>query len=183
MGQFVVTYIDLESLFICNPMTGSLVWKPRNLTGHASGWSARYAGKEAGVLSKTDGYLYVGQNEKWRAPKARVIWAMKEQIDLLGVPEVVDHKNGIRIDNRFINLRAASNAQNVRNKVKLKNNTTGYKGVSVRASGSIRASIMKDGKTHEKQGFSSIEEAYSWYCEKAKLLHEEFACGNKHGVL
>lgn len=42
----------------------------------------------------------------------------------------IDHINGIRNDNRIENLRLATTSQNAMNKSKLKNNTSGLKGVS-----------------------------------------------------
>lgn len=43
--------------------------------------------------------------------------------------EQIDHINGIRNDNRWCNLREASQQQNQFNCAKNKNNTSGYKGV------------------------------------------------------
>jgi hypothetical protein len=41
----------------------------------------------------------------------------------------IDHINGNTLDNRFKNLRLASNADNNKNQKKPKNNTSGFKGV------------------------------------------------------
>lgn len=45
-------------------------------------------------------------------------------------PDEIDHINGIRNDNRFCNLRAATRSENQFNVPSLKNNTSGVKGVS-----------------------------------------------------
>ena len=42
----------------------------------------------------------------------------------------IDHINGIKNDNRIINLREATNSENQKNRGKQSNNTSGYKGVS-----------------------------------------------------
>ncbi|PHS02148.1 MAG: hypothetical protein COA78_22130 [Blastopirellula sp.] len=44
-------------------------------------------------------------------------------------PNAVDHINGIRDDNRWCNLRHATNSQNQANRKIGRNNTSGYKGV------------------------------------------------------
>ena len=41
----------------------------------------------------------------------------------------IDHKNGNSLDNRFNNLRLATDSQNTRNQKKRKTNTSGFKGV------------------------------------------------------
>ena len=41
----------------------------------------------------------------------------------------IDHINGNRNDNRFDNLRLATDSQNIRNQKKRKTNTSGFKGV------------------------------------------------------
>lgn len=45
-------------------------------------------------------------------------------------PEDVDHRNWIRNDNRFENLRSATASKNLANTRRKSNNTSGYKGVS-----------------------------------------------------
>lgn len=46
------------------------------------------------------------------------------------MPEFVDHINGVRTDNRAINLREATISQNGMNKLMQSNNTSGFKGVT-----------------------------------------------------
>ena len=43
--------------------------------------------------------------------------------------ECIDHINGIRSDNRISNLRSITHSENMKNKVRYKNNTTGVAGV------------------------------------------------------
>src|ERR1700744_1157255 len=54
---------------------------------------------------------------------------------------VVDHINGRTLDNRRSNLRICTRVENMRNQRLAKNNTTGYKGVSLHKAGRYRASI------------------------------------------
>lgn len=46
------------------------------------------------------------------------------------IPKIVDHINGIKNDNRLVNLRNCTIAESAKNKGLFVNNKTGYKGVS-----------------------------------------------------
>lgn len=59
----------------------------------------------------------------------------------------IDHDNGIRTDNRWVNLKDVTSVQNGRNQGIKSSNTSGYTGVSWHASSrKWRASIRVDGK-------------------------------------
>ncbi len=88
--------------------------------------------------------------------------------------EQVDHINLNCLDNRRENLRVASVEENGRNRLKNKNNTTGYKGVIRHGSG-FHALIGFQGKVIHLGTFGTPEEAYEKYCEAAKFYHGEFA--------
>lgn len=45
-------------------------------------------------------------------------------------PEVIDHADGDKLNNRLVNLIDTSQAQNTKNRANYKNNTSGYPGVS-----------------------------------------------------
>jgi hypothetical protein len=97
---------------------------------------------------------------------------------LRGGPEgqMVDHKNTDGLDNRRCNLRFATKAQNMRNRGKQKNNSTGFKGVSIgRQIGTFRACIKVDKKYISLGQFKTAEEAHAAYCAAAKELHGDFA--------
>lgn len=64
-------------------------------------------GSVAGSLHK-DGYVYIGINRRlYLAHRLAVLWVTGEWPD-----EEVDHKNGVRSDNRWLNLRQSSVQQN-----------------------------------------------------------------------
>lgn len=88
---------------------------------------------------------------------------------------VTDHINGDRLDNRKENLRACTESENQRNKSKLPNNTTGYKGVYTHTVGKWKASIC----VHRQQiflgVFDSPKEAAHAYDEAALKHHGIFA--------
>ena len=50
--------------------------------------------------------------------------------DRIGLEGLVDHINGDGLDNRRANLRSATNSQNLANRPRQVNNTSGFKGVS-----------------------------------------------------
>lgn len=87
-----------------------------------------------------------------------------------------DHINSNRLDNRKVNLRTATRAQNARNKSNQKNNTSGYKGVSWHARNKRwRASISLNNKPVNIGCFKTKEEAARAYNEAAIRLHGEFS--------
>lgn len=90
------------------------------------------------------------------------------------VPEEVDHKNGIKTDNRWSNLRAATRSQNAANTPSKKNANTGYRGVVPWGKGFV-ATVSKDNKVHRSERFDNPEDAYKEYCRMSKELHGEFA--------
>lgn len=88
----------------------------------------------------------------------------------------IDHINGNKLDNRRENLRYATAAENVRNRVKAPNNTSGYKGVSYhRFTGKWQATIGANNKQFYLGLYSTPEEAHEAYKAAALELHGEFA--------
>jgi hypothetical protein len=88
----------------------------------------------------------------------------------------VDHKNVIPDDDRWDNLREATEAQNRRNVHAYRNNTTGFKGVSyMKKLGKFRATITFNWKQMHIGVFDSAEEAHQAYSAKAYELFGEFA--------
>ncbi len=88
-------------------------------------FSWRNNNKFCGNLNKTDGYIIIQINKKkYRAH--RLAW-----LYVYGVwpKEFIDHINGIKNDNRLVNLREASALENTFNQKIKSNNTSGYKGV------------------------------------------------------
>ena len=91
------------------------------------------------------------------------------------MPNIIDHINGVRYDNRIINLRSCNNQQNSFNKSLNSNNTSGFKGVYYnKKSERWQSSIKINGKLNHIGCFSTSEEASKAYKEKAKEMHGEF---------
>lgn len=158
------------------PETGSLTWKRRTLDLFAPGksaeracaiWNTRHSGNAAGSLHHS-GYVRVclGYN---RYAAHRLIW-----LYMTGEwpRDLIDHRNGDRSDNRWSNLREATNYQNSQNYAPRKNNPSGYLGVGWdRQRSKWRAQIMVRGKQFPLGRFDNIEAARSAYIAAKSKLH------------
>lgn len=87
----------------------------------------------------------------------------------------VDHINHNKDDNRLINLRAATISENLANCRLRKDNTSGFKGVSLNKSGTWTAQISIRGKQTRIGSFKTKEAAHAAYLERAELEFGKFA--------
>ena len=87
----------------------------------------------------------------------------------------IDHINGVRSDNRIANLRLSTNSENMYNRKKPANNTSGHKGVSWH-SGYQRwqAAIAVNGNKMNLGRFATREDAAAAYQRAALHYHGEF---------
>jgi len=86
----------------------------------------------------------------------------------------VDHRDGDTLNNTKSNLRICTNAENSRNSKAPKNNTTGFKGVSIQ-NGRIYGRIKFEGRDIHLGRFDSIQDAAIAYDEAAIKYFGEFA--------
>jgi hypothetical protein len=86
---------------------------------------------------------------------------------------VIDHKNGDKLDNRFVNLRLASETQNRQNVGLRRNNKLGFKGV-IALRDKYKAYIAIGSKQIHLGLFNTPELAHAAYCGAAKVLHGSF---------
>ena len=150
---------EVSALLNYDPVTGIFKHK---VDGHK-----RKAGAVAGRLD-TKGYvrirLFGGQEFKAH----RLAWLM-----IYGVwPEAeIDHINGCPSDNRIINLRDVSVAENGWNrKSAMKNNQLGVLGVCL-VNGKYYAQIGANGTNHCLGLFDTLEEATEARAAAKQLLH------------
>lgn len=97
---------------------------------------------------------------------------------ILGTPVglEVDHINGNGLDNRRMNMRNASRAQNLCNRGPNKNNTTGFKGVRrAHKSSGFTAVIASKGRNYHLGSFKTAAAAARAYDHAAREHHGEFA--------
>lgn len=147
-----------------NPETGKFKWLQAGC--------GRQRGRDAGMIADT-GYVLIRYGGK-NVPAHRLAWRiMTGKWPTLEI----DHKNRVRHDNRFENLRQATRMQNAQNGSKKATNRSGYKGVHWHKQHQAWiARIMHNRKTVHLGKFDTREEAFAAYAEAAKRYHGEFHC-------
>lgn len=93
------------------------------------------------------------------------------------IPDYVDHLNGDGTDNRWVNLRSATQAENNLNKKVYSCNSTGFSGVTSRG-GKFRARIRRSGVLYNIGTYETIEEA----AKARKEKEMEFGFHENHGT-
>lgn len=155
---------NIKEWIYYNPDTGNLRWlqSPRYEipVGALVGWKDR----KGYIRFKFDGENYS---------------AHREIFNLMGlpVPDQVDHKNGTRSDNRWVNLRPATGQLNAYNKKRQTNNTLGVKGVTLRPDGKYRARCTANGLRVSLGDWDTLEGAERSLMVFRDIYHGEFANG------
>jgi hypothetical protein len=159
----------VRTLFHYDPSTGFLTWKWRDDVFKS--WNVRYAGKKAGAPN-TNGHLQVGINYKLYLVH-HIIWLLVTGKHLR---KEIDHKNCVKADNSWDNLRPATRLQNARNRPLDRDSTSGLKGAHWNKRRCCwTSSIFNRGKLKYLGYFKTAQEAHATYCEAAKKLHKNFA--------
>ena len=170
----------LRQLLVYHPETGELFWRERDISMFTDGkqsaaqncniWNGKFAGKPALASLDKRGYRH-GHILSKQVKAHRAIWAMQTGAWPSGD---IDHINGKSDDNRWINLRHVTHAENGRN-VRLKaTNKSGHCGVWRRPSGRWAAVITIDGRSRTIGTYDTIELAAAARkkAEKANGFHE-----------
>lgn len=162
-----------------NPVTGLFVWnhRPRDLfkTLNAfASWNTRYAGKLCFNSIDADG-CYRGMIFKRTIKAHRLAWFI-----MTGEwPEIIDHDNGCRTDNRFINLKSVDVTQNARNLGLAVNNTSTVTGVNfVRSNRKWNARIRHNGERLNLGYFDDFQDAV----RARKCAEQQYGYHVNHGV-
>lgn len=151
-----------RALLIYNPETGALNWRVAR--------PGTFSGALAGTRT-SDGYTQVEIDYRlYRAH--RVIWLMQTG---KWPKHHVDHRNGMRADNRWENLREATPLQNARNRRPGKRNSSGRIGVTQTASGRWQAFIGVDLQNHVLGTFGTFDEASAARAAAERHHYGEFS--------
>jgi len=86
----------------------------------------------------------------------------------------VDHIDGNKSNNRWTNLREATNSQNQANTSARKNNSVGLKGAHRAAGGRWTSRICVNGRCHFLGLYDTPEEAHAAYAAAAARLQPDF---------
>lgn len=122
-------------------------------------------GDPAGTVGRA-GYVQIGVLGKlYYAHRLAFAWMTGRW------PEMVDHKNGLRADNRWDNLRETNARGNQQNRRRAeKRSLTGLLGVSP-SFGKFEARIVVDGEQQRLGRFECPAEAHEAYVEAKRRLH------------
>lgn len=167
-----LTADQFRDLVTYEPDTGSLIWKWRP-NGPAA-WNTQFAGRVVGSRNE-EGYLKMLTYGRTYLCH-RVIWYIQTGV---WPPMGIDHRNGVRDDNRWDNLRLATVAQNAQNsgpRAFTVSRAAGLKGVNYhRKTGKWIGRIKANGQFHYLGIFRTAEEAHAAYVVACRRLHGDFA--------
>ena len=155
-----LTQARLRQLLLYTPETGEWVWLVSR--GNAA------KGSLAGSVGER-GYRYIGlDGHRHRSSRLAFLYMTGS------VPELVDHINRQRDDDRWVNLRSVTKSCNSQNRSQQSNNSSGFAGVSFhKASKKWRATIRARGALRHLGLFLTAEEASSAYQAAKAELHIE----------
>lgn len=156
----------LREVLDYDPETGVFTWRVK-LSNRA------LAGAVAGTLNQRWGYTYISiDSTLYRACRLAWMWMLGEWPN-----GNIDHLNGVRNDDRFVNLRDVSQSVNMQNiRGAHGNSHSGLLGASMmhnrRGTKPWAARIVVDGRPRHLGYFSSGEEAHEAYIAAKRKLHE-----------
>jgi hypothetical protein len=147
---------ELKSYLKYSRDTGKFIWLMNR-------GSNKVMGREAGSIMPIGYRIIVIKHKPYRAH--RLAWLYVEGFFPNNIG--IDHINGIRDDNRWLNLRLAGQQCNIRNAKVFKTNTSGISGVN-KFSEKWRSRITVDGKDIHLGYFKSKLDAVRarWEAEK-----------------
>lgn len=170
----MLTQEYLKSILRYNRSTGSFIWIKPPLQ------HPRLLGTDAGGYRKDSNsenlYCYIKINRRrYKRASLAILY-------VTGVmPALVDHKNGITTDDRYRNLRPATQQQNAWNTRDYSRTSPLPMGVRQVQSGRYQARIRHEGKLISLGVFDDPEQASETYQSFKKQHHGEFYAGLHRG--
>lgn len=160
--QKMLSHSRLLDVLHYDKSSGVFTWKDSRNPGIPSGSKAGTVGANGYVQIKVDGRLY----------QAHVLAFLYVTGEFSA--HSIDHINGSKADNKWVNLREATHSQNLQNQRCAHRGTrSGFLGVSVhRASGKFQATIVLNGKQSYLGLFERAESAHAAYVAAKRTLHE-----------
>lgn len=166
MNIYELTQDEIKELITYDPISGKAYWNYRELkwfedggkfhpaTQKQNGWNARFANIE--IKSKNNTGSITLKFFVNTVHLHRLIWFY-----MTGEwPDIIDHINGNRSDNRWCNLRNVTQFENMKNRKICSNNTSGCMGVIWhKRARKWEASIRVNSKRKSLGYFDAKEEA------------------------
>lgn len=133
--------------------------------------NAKYAGKPTGYTTESGHITISIDNKNYLSHRLAWLYMTGEW-----PPNGIDHRDGIPSNNRWSNLRLATQSQNNANAKLRSDNKTGHKGVTwCEGSRAYQVHVSFNGVRHYFGCFNDPEKAAKVYREKAAELFGEFA--------
>ena len=158
-----ITQEELKEILKYDKQTGNFTWRYTRS-------SRAVKGSIAGTLHP-DGYIFIRLNGKnYSAHRLAYLYVRGK------IPSQIDHRNTVKSDNRWENLRRCTNVQNRRNTGLYANNKSGVKGVSLDKRGKWIARASVFGVLKYLGSFDVKKDAKKAYQKFVKGLHGDFYC-------
>lgn len=160
----------LRNVLDYDKLSGIFVWK-NTLS------SAIKVGDEAGSIDKNTGYINIRvYGVLYPASQLAILW-VDGYLPIRDTNEIVDHNNGIRTDNTYLNLEPKTIDANNRNMALQKRNNSGHPGIRITEAGTYAVRISVDSKVKTLGTYTTYEKAL----QVRKNAEKKYGYHENHG--